>query len=115
MIQTNVSRSDLENISLLVWLSKNCAKVDYVLVVNDLTYVNVHNFGHFIRTMEVTHPSIFGFAFTNAYVTRGKRNFLESLNCISLMGDSSNIFRWVVFSLDIRKLAVEYVSSIYDD
>ncbi len=45
---------------LLNWLFRRCAKIDFVLKVDDDVYVNVWNLVHFIQTYHKSKHSIFG-------------------------------------------------------
>jgi len=47
---------------LFNWLHKNCLQVDFVLMVDDDVYVNVHKLAHFVQSYNQSsqNPSMFG-------------------------------------------------------
>ncbi|XP_046450225.1 uncharacterized protein LOC124198435 [Daphnia pulex] len=72
-------RDSYENLSLKTtglfnWLYRYCAKVDFVLKVDDDVYVNVRNLVHFVQTFHPSNQSIFGLLSPHPYFwpERGK-------------------------------------------
>jgi hypothetical protein len=50
----------LKTTGLFNWLYRSCAKVDFVLKVDDDVYVNVRNLAHFVQTFHQSNQSMFG-------------------------------------------------------
>lgn len=59
-------------IGLLNWVQRYCAKIDYVLKVNDDVYVNVYNLARFIQYKHNDSYNLFGSLPAISYPSRGK-------------------------------------------
>jgi hypothetical protein len=76
-----IAMSDFyRNLSLKVaglfnWLYRNCAKVDFVVKVDDDVYVNVHNLAQFVQTHSQYNQSMFGSAAGNLWPARSITQF----------------------------------------
>jgi hypothetical protein len=56
---------------LLNWMNTNCAKVEFVLKVDDDVFVNVRNLAHFLRSHQ-SSQTMFGLGAGNLFPARGK-------------------------------------------
>lgn len=61
-------------VGLLNWLNRKCSDVDFVLKVDDDVYVNVRNFGSFVRKLDVHRfPGVYGVLTQHKVPQRGKK------------------------------------------
>ena len=68
----------LKGAGLLNWLYRNCAKVDFVLKVDDDVYVNVRNLARFLNFYNASNQSMFGTSPASVDCNRGRSTSFQT-------------------------------------